>query len=90
MAKPKVAEPGSISSGTMLSADLIDAFMSELHRVDLERYAETNQVYQEYLHDFLYEELWPIMEELAPEGHYFGSHPGDGADYGYWELEEIT
>ena len=28
------------------------------------------------------------MDELSPEGHYFGSHPGDGSDFGYWEVDE--
>lgn len=37
---------------------------------------------------FLNEELWEIMESYAPEGYFFGSHPGDGSDYGYWKNEQ--
>ena len=34
--------------------------------------------------------LEAIVDELqvfAPDGHYFGAHPGDGSDFGYWPIE---
>ncbi len=34
------------------------------------------------------EELFDIMNEYVPEGHYFGAHPGDGSDYGVWANED--
>lgn len=33
---------------------------------------------------YLYEDLTDILERYAPEGYYFGTHPGDGSDFGYW------
>lgn len=38
-------------------------------------------------YEFL-QEIFDEMNEIAPEGHYFGAHEGDGADYGYWVIPE--
>lgn len=38
--------------------------------------------------DALLEELTDILNDHAPEGYYFGAHPGDGADFGFWQVEE--
>lgn len=30
------------------------------------------------------EDLFDVLDAYAPEGYFFGAHPGDGSDYGYW------
>lgn len=33
-------------------------------------------------------DLMDALEETTPQGYYFGAHWGDGADFGYWPIEE--
>ena len=37
---------------------------------------------------FLNETLFDLMDDLAPDGHGFGAHPGDGSDFGFWPNDE--
>lgn len=48
--------------------------------------SEWNDRFHEHVQYFI-EELFDLIEALAPEGYYFGAHPGDGSDFGFWELE---
>lgn len=90
---------GTVSHGTMREQDLIPAFVSELKnqkplkrehaklvreieaRMDAEDYYESEDA------SFDLEALFDALDEYCAEYFYFGAHPGDGSDYGYWLSE---
>lgn len=87
----------SVSHGTMRTQDLIPVFMSVLR--DTPEYVQVMNAVPCHAQDDKEAEWWDsedahwllvslteTLESYAPEGYYFGSHPGDGSDYGFWKL----
>ena len=81
----------TIIHGTLREEDLYPAFRSLLLLLDPEKaqgYSEDHDLATECLR---FEETWALaddLEALAPDGYYFGAHPGDGSDFGFWKCEE--
>jgi hypothetical protein len=92
------AQIGSVSHGTMREEDLIPRFidlleefghedeeLSEIrHRAEQANYYDSEEAAYD-LNDYLFYAL----QEYAPPFCYFGSHPGDGSDYGFWPSGEL-
>ena len=94
---------GSISSGTLRSQDLLPRFAEALREVNFAAYAQLisgNWIPAHALEDddaefweseeclWILEDVRERLEEAAPEGAYFGAHPADGADFGFWESDD--
>ena len=90
---------GSVISATLREQDLIPAFegVLDIAGVEYDRPASVDKLLlgQELTDQeldeigfYLNETLIDLLNEIAPKGTSFGTHPGDGADFGFWEGEE--
>ena len=88
---------GTVIQATHRPEDLIPAFGNILTQVD------QNNEYTDLLAECvgykdetdgeqageIVEALFEALNNFAPPYCYFGAHPGDGSDFGYWPIEEI-
>lgn len=92
--KKGYADFGSISEGTLDPEDLAGAFgsaLEDLYRQSGEKMpphvkkliTESEEADADDLPD-INEELMQELEHFAPPYGYFGTHPGDAADFGFW------
>ena len=87
----------SVSHGTLRSIDLIPEFLGVLQQYAKDRYDAYVKANPEVLDldgmddetlSWVVDELIDELNAVAPEGTYFGSHPGDGSDFGFWTMDE--
>ena len=83
----------TVIHGTLRPEDLVGAFTDEYERLggrpsNIELFRshllleEGPEREDELFNDL--EDLFELLNELAPEGTTFSSHPGDGSDFGFW------
>lgn len=81
--------PGTVIEGTLRPAPLLCAFLEELKRFNPgEAAAFAAQWHNEHDEQDAVAALIDTINDYGPEGWYFGAHPGDGADFGWWEVED--
>lgn len=91
----------SVIHGTLRNCDLVPAFLDVIR--DTAEYAqfmlhlpsvvtdpsasENDERWENEEMIYFVEELFDVLDSYAPDGYYFGSHPGDGSDFGFWKTE---
>ena len=84
----------SVSTGTLLTEDLYASFMPVLKALSLKDYVAMLEYWQSLGSDLDDEsqfiaELFDVIDSYSPDGYYFGSHIGDGSDFGFWKSEDF-
>ena len=102
MSKGTVKIDQTVIHATSRTEDLVAAFTDEyerlgglesnvtLFRSHLQMEDPDRDKDRTLLYDL--EDLFDLLGEMAPEGTTFGSHAGDGSDFGFWtdEMEATT
>lgn len=90
----------SISHGTMRPQDVLPSLLDALREKDEDAHSQCLNLIPahaaedegaEWWTEEAPEHIYAIFDSLndcAPSGLYFGAHPGDGSDYGFWMSEE--
>ena len=93
-------EQGSVSRGTMRPQDVLPALLDALAEHDKDAYTQCLHIIPAHASEDddaawwteeapgHVEALFDALNDCAPAGLYFGAHPGDGSDYGFWMSEE--
>jgi hypothetical protein len=73
-------------------AERVDKIQAELDTLEREdygwrwAYVDADREKADWI---LHEDIGELLNEIAPDGCYFGAHPGDGSDIGFWRSEDV-
>jgi len=95
---------GTISHGTLLIEDLLPTFLEVIDEHDCRKFQEIvgespipESAKQhpddpwwlsEAAEDML-DAAFDALDEMAPSGLFFGAHPGNSSDFGFWPIEDM-
>ena len=83
----------STSIGSLKNEDIVDGIedLNSAFLHDEQIYGLLDEFYNmvgydDLMTEYIIADLFDRMDEIAPEGCYFGSKNGDSAEFGFWEI----
>jgi hypothetical protein len=87
-----MTEIGTVIHGTHRNEDILPALLDVLE-IELAadqfrqiQIAAKRAKAQGWMDEFIWENLFDAMNDIAPKDCYFGAHEGDGSDFGFWKI----
>ena len=81
----QMIEVGPTSSGSTKLEDIVEGIEDLLPRNMLEEFQDAD----ENLRWFVFDDIVDYLNEIAPEGVSFGAQEGDGACFGFWNIDDM-
>ena len=81
---PPHIEEGSTSSDSCKLEDIVNGVSDLIPDEILTEFEEANEEDKQYIFD----DIFDYLNEIAPDGLMFGASEGDGACYGFWKIED--
>jgi hypothetical protein len=66
----------------------INKIQSEIDTLEVDEFGDYVGESEEKADYILNEDIFDLMNDIAPDGTYFGSTEGDGSDFGFWLIED--
>lgn len=75
---------GSTSTDTCKLEDIV----SGIEHLIPKKLAKEFETATEDARDFIFSDICEYLNDIAPDNLMFGAHEGDGADFGFWYIED--
>jgi|SRR6185295_4784135 len=77
----------SLSTDTLNTFAIVHAISHLLPEGMYAEYLSLRAISEDDAEEMYQTDIIDLLNSIAPDGCYFGGHPGDGADIGFWEYD---
>ncbi len=81
-------EIGTTSEGSLKLDDIVAGIRNLIPKKLLKEFNTAMALDNEEEAGYIYEDIYDYLNDICPDGVYWGSTEGDGACMGFWEIED--